>query len=215
MIESTALIKINPGADERVVALQREVNSLCQWAETLTIATPEHVVQATTDLSLLSGLKKSIEEVRKGYTGPLNDHLKAVNEAFKALSGPLEQADATTRSKILAYRREEQRKAAEVEEINRLRMEAARKEAALNDGEIKEAPVVLEVPQAPATRVSTDVGTLGTMKVRKWEVEDLLKVPADYMMIDAAKVGRVVRAGISSIPGIRIYEEETLTVRAR
>lgn len=40
-------------------------------------------------------------------------------------------------------------------------------------------------------------------------------VPDEYKLPDAAKIGRVVRAGISSLPGIRIWEEETLRVTAK
>lgn len=72
-----------------------------------------------------------------------------------------------------------------------------------------------EKPEAMPDHVRTEVGTLGTMKVRKWEVEDFSKVPDEMKMIDATKVGKLVRAGISAISGIRIWTEETLKVNAK
>ena len=52
-------------------------------------------------------------------------------------------------------------------------------------------------------------------EVIDWEVIDFDMVPNEYKAIDASKIGRVVRAGLHAIPGIRIWEEETLKVTAR
>lgn len=212
---TTAIIRVTPLSDESVVALAQEVNSILSFAQARVITEQAHVVNATDDLSFLAKLKKAIEEKRKEYVTPINDHLKAINDAFKTLSTPLEQADTLTRSKIMAYRSECERKAKEIEEINRLRVEAAQREASLNDGEIKEPIQIMDVPETQPSTVHTDIGTLGMMKVRKWEVEDLAKVPTEYLMIDSTKVGKVVRAGIPGIPGIRIWVEETLKVSAK
>ncbi len=53
------------------------------------------------------------------------------------------------------------------------------------------------------------------MKIKKWEVEDITKVPGEYLMVDTVAIGKLVRAGIKSISGIRIWEEETLKVSAK
>jgi hypothetical protein len=93
-------------------------------------------------------------------------------------------------------------------------MEAAQKEAALNNGEIKEAVNLVEV-QEVQKNVSTDMGSLGIMKVRKFAVEDITKVPAEYLRVDEVAIGKLVRAGIPSIPGIKIWTEETLKVSSK
>ena len=208
---STAMIRVSPGTDPAIIALGEEIQRLAAWAEALEVRDPESVRRATEDLVLLAGLKRAIEERRKSYVGPINEHLKAVNDAFKGMSGPLEAADRTTREKVLAYRRELDQKAREAEEINRLREEAARREMALK-GELTEPVAYVEESAPLPAHVRTQVGTLGTATIRKWEVEDMTKVPIEYLMVDASKIGRVVRAGIPSIPGIRIWEEETLRV---
>ena len=208
---ATAVIRVDPGADRVVVALRNEVAHLLGWAKTLEVRDVEGMKRATDDLTLLATLKRAIEDKRKEYIGPVNDHVKAINESFKSLAVPLEDADRITRGKILAYRREEERKIREAEEINRLREEAARREMELK-GEITEPVGIVEVAPPPPSRVQTEVGSLGTTKTRKWEVEDITKIPPEYLAIDAARVGRVVRAGIPSIPGIRIWEEEGLRV---
>ena len=93
-------------------------------------------------------------------------------------------------------------------------MEAATKEAALNNGEIKEAVNLVEI-QEVQKKVVTDMGSLGTMKVRKFAVEDITKVPAEYLRVVEVAIGKLVRAGIPSIPGIKIWTEETLKVSSK
>ncbi|GAI82288.1 unnamed protein product, partial [marine sediment metagenome] len=120
-------------------------------------------------------------------------------------------ADKLVRGKILAYRAEIDRQRREAEEIERLRREAAEREAALTGQPIIQ-PGPTPVIAAPPDRYHADNGTLGKVMVRKWELEDFSKVPDEYKTIDAVKIGKVVRAGIPSIPGIRIWQEATLRV---
>jgi hypothetical protein len=214
-VGTNAIIKVNPYGDVAVLQLVSEGNRLRDYAAARVILTDVDVASATDDLSLLARLKRSLEDKRKEYTGPVNDHLKAINEAFKVVGAPFEEADRITRTKVLAYRAEQERKRRETEEINRLRLEAAQREAAMNQGEITEAVVVLETPAAPPAHVRTDSGTLGTSMVWKFEVTDFQALPDEYKMVDSVKLGKVVRAGLHNIAGVRIWEEETLRVTAK
>ncbi len=203
--DPTAIIRIDPAADSSIAALHAEGLGLHAYAQTRNSQSVEDIALATDDLGLIAKLKKAIEQRRHEYVDPINAHLKAINDAFKQLVAPLEAADAVTRKKIMDYKREEARKAAEIAEINRLRLEAARREAELNDGELSQPTALVEVPAAPPARVQATTADLGTAKVWKWELEEISKVPAEYLMIDATKVGKVVRAGVRDIPGIRIW----------
>lgn len=211
----TAIIRVDPLNDPTAIALYNEALRLRQYAQIRIVQSVEDIAAATNDLSIVSKLKKAIEEKRKEYVDPINAHLRAVNDAFKRLVAPLDDADSMTRGKIMTFKREEALRAAEVAEINRLRLEATRREAALNEGEIKElTQLIPEVLPVPA-KVQADIATLGTAKVWKWELLDLAKVPDEFKVIDAAKIGKVVRAGIREIPGVRIYSEDTLRVTNR
>ncbi len=209
-----ATIRIKPEGDQAIIALYNQGQGLQRYAENRAIISDEAVRFATDDLSLISKLKKTIEDKRKEFTIPINEHLKGINDAFKWLVAPLEQADKITREKILAYRQEQERKNREAEEINRLRMEAAKKEMELK-GELTESVNLVEVLPPPPAHVRTDMGTLGTMKIKKFEVVDFALLPNEYKMVDATKLGKVVRAGLSSIPGVRIWEEESIRVTTR
>ena len=207
----TALIQIRPDTDEKVVSLYQEAVKLQQYAEARVIQSDGDIKVATDDLSIIAKLKKAIEEKRKEYVGPINEHLKAVNDTFKNFAEPLNQADSITRQKILDYRKEQERIRREQERINQLRMEAARAEMELK-GELTESVKVVEVaPEAP-THYRTESGTLGKFMVRKWELVDFNLVPGEYKMLNEVLIGKLVRSGIKTIPGIRIYEEETLRI---
>lgn len=210
----TAIVKVRPQADQAVIALHEQSLKLEQYAKALVITSDGDVKSATNDLSIISGLKKAIEEKRKEYIQPINDHLKAVNEAFKTFTEPLKQADQITRHKILDYRAEQERRRQEAEKIARLEQEAAERKAALTGEPIVVPEVEGTAPSAPS-HYRAEMGTLGKIMVRKWEVEDMALVPEEYKMLDSARLTKVVKAGIPSIPGIRIWEEETLRVNTR
>ena len=212
--QSTAIININPDADERIISLYQEAQSLQRYAEVRVISSIDDIKSATNDLSIMSGLKKTIEDKRKEYVGPINDHLKAVNEAFKTFTDPLNNADSITRQKILDYRAEQERQRQEIEEIAKLEREAAERKAALT-GEPVVIPEVVEAPAVAPKHYRTDMGTLGTAKIWKFEVVDFSLLPDRFKMENAALIGKVVRAGEREIPGVRIWEERTLRITTK
>ena len=209
----TTALSLRPGEDIEVHGYYEEAMKALEYAETRVIVTREDNMVASDDLSLISKLKKAMEAKKREYLDPLREKAEAIRETYSTLMDPIIRADRITRDKMLAYSQEQERIRRKQEEINRKRLEAAQQEMKLK-GELTESVNLVEV--VPETkRVSTDLGTSGITKIKKWEVEDLSKVPLDYMMIDVAKVGKVVRAGIPSIPGIRIWEESSLRVTAR
>jgi len=210
----TAIVRVQPQTDKSVTAFYEQALGLQKHADALVIRDNRGVADAANDLSLIGGIKKAIEEKRKSYTKPLNDHLASVNDTFKAFTEPLNSAEKTTKDKLLAYDAKVDRRHQEQEEINRLRMEAAQKEMELK-GELTESVDLVEVePEAPST-VRTDLGTVATTTIWDFEVEDFALVSDEYKLIDASKVGKVVRAGLRAIPGIRIYSQKKLRTTPR
>ena len=209
---TTAIVKIKPEADLTVLSLKLEVDKLLVWAESRVVADNNDVVCATDDLSGLSNLRKAIESRRKEYTVPLDDYKKTIMDFFKRLTDPLEEADKITRGKILAYRREIDRKRVESEAIERERLDLARREEALTGEHTVDLVTPIERPEAVPNHIYTETGALGTVITWKFEVLDFSILPEEYKMVDAAKIGRVVRAGLRSLPGVRIYADESLRI---
>lgn len=214
----TALVNVSPLTDPSIASLTFEVQRILDYANALQVTNDETVKSATNDLSLIATLKKALEDKRREYVSPLNGYVKDINSAFKTISDPLDTADKVTRSKILAYRQEVERQRKETEELNRLREEVARREREAAEQAGEEPPPPPQqldvIPPAPS-RVHAEAGSLSTMAVRKWELVDFSQVPDDYKMLDSAKITKVVKAGIPSIPGIKIWEEDTLRVDTR
>ena len=206
VVESTAVVKIYPQGDSAVTLLYNEALLLRQYAEARVVKTDDDVKVATNDLAVLSKLKKAIEEKRKEYVGPINEHLKSVNDAFKVFTEPLVQADAITWQKIKAYRAEQERIRAEQERINQLRLEAAAAEMKLK-GELTESVDLVEVVLPPAKHYQAETGTLGMIDHWKVEVIDFQLLPDEYKIADQIKLNKVVRAGLHKIAGCRIWND--------
>ncbi len=207
----TAIIKIAPDLDPAVFALSEQIQGLLHFAEARTITCAEDMIKATEDMGLIKSLGKALEEKRKEYTGPIDQHLKEVREKFKVFTEPLARADRITQEKMLTYRHECQRKAAEAAEINRMREEAARREAALNNA----PPVPVEKVEAPApapAHVYTEVANAGITKTRKYRITDFAALPDEYKMENSVLLNKVTRAGIPAIPGVTFYFEEGIRI---
>lgn len=210
----TAVVKISPGRAPEIIVLCNEAFELREFAEARVITEVAHLTPATEDLSIIARLKKALEEKRKEYIKPLQDHVKAINDAFKFLMEPIEVADQVTRKKILAFQAEQERIRQEQERINALRIEAAKKEMELK-GELTEPVDLVEViPEAP-DRVETDLGASGMATIWKFEVVDFALLPDRFKMENATLIGKVVRAGEREIPGVRIWSEKNLRVTTK
>lgn len=207
---TTALIQVNPASELAIQGLYAEALKLKQYALARVILIDADLKPATDDLSIIAGLRKAIEEKRAEYIKPIRGHLDTINEVFKQFTAPLVEADTLNRDKVKAYRAEQERKRTEAEAIEKEKLELARREQALT-GE-----VTIDLTPGPTievvNKVHTELGTASGFKVRRWEVITFSLVPDEYKMIDAGKVTKLVKAGISSISGIRIWSEESLRV---
>lgn len=210
----TAIVKVKPEQDIEVQSFYDQALRLREHSEQRVITTVDDLKPATDDLSIIAKVKKGMEAKRKEYVKPLQEHVKEVNEAFKMLMEPIEIADRTTRGKILTFQQEQERIRREQEEINRKRMEAAEAEMRLK-GELSEPVNLVEVAPEPAKRVSTEMGTSGVATIWKFEVIDFSLLPDRFKMENATLIGKVVRAGEREIPGVKIWSEDTLRVKAR
>ena len=214
--EGTAVVNVAPGKDEVVQKLLTEVMKVREVALKMVVATDEDVKMATNDLSLMSGLKKAVDEKRREYVDPINEHVKSVNDAFKLLTGPLNEADKLVRQKVVDYKQEQQRRQREAEEVNRQKEELARKEAALNYGEVTIDTTPVDVVEAQKT-TRTDLGAAGMVDNWKWEVVDIDVVPREYLVPDAAMLNAIAKKhhDQKKVEGVRFYNEPTLRVSPR
>lgn len=206
----TSIIQV-PEANVTIESFQEQVDKLLVYSQARVVVCDDDAKGATDDLSVMSSLKKSIEERRKEYVSPLNDKVKVINNLFKTITEPLDEADKITRKKVLDYRAEQERQRREAEAINQAKQDLARREMELK-GEITVDTKPVEVPQPPAKIVRGAMGSAGTAKVWKWQVEDFAKIPDQFKTTDDKKILKAVQGG-QAIPGVKAWQEETLRVK--
>lgn len=210
-----SLVLVKPEANPEVVYFYNEALRLQDIAVARVIRTNDDLKPANDDLVIIRKVKKGMEEKRKEYLKPFQDHIKETNEAYKALMDPIEQADKVTTDKMLAFATEQKRKLKEAEAIEAEKLALAKREAELKHGEITVDLTPVEKPEVVPDRIRTEMGSSAQRDNWKWEVVDFKLVPDDYKMINAGILTPIVKAskGRIPIPGIRIYNEIGLTVR--
>jgi len=205
-------IRVKPENDCQFIEYQKQAEEILKYAKAAVVTNDAEMKASTNDLSIIRMLKKGIEEHRQVYVRPINEHVKTINQTYKLLTDPIEQADKITGDKILAYRAEVERKRREAEAINQAKLDLARREAELSGtGEITVDITPVIVPEAPPNHVRAEAGTLGMTKNWKFEVTDFALLPNEYKLPDLVKIGKVVRAGVN-IPGVKSWQEDGIRI---
>lgn len=154
----------------------------------------------------LSDRAKKIEAIEKSITDPANLTLKNARAFFRPFKDDCAEAIATIKQKILNYRtvqaqkvREEEIKIQKKVEAGKMKFETAEKK-------------LDKIEQVQQT-VKAETGAATTKKVPKYEVVDVSKLPLEYIQPNAGAIWSAVRSGVKEIPGVRIWEEDSLTIK--
>ena len=201
-------------------------------ALSLRVSSEETKTTATGLLGACRKIQKDAEAKRVSLVTPFNDHVKAINGLFREVLAPFVEADTHLDGQLLARRREEVRLAAEATaaaERQRLEAEAMLREAERAEaaGKVDIAESLLDTAvaceqgarvaevqaQAPARVVRTAAGTSSVRKTWAFRVLDPEAIPRKYLDLNEARVRKAIMAGVRDIPGIEVYQEESLAVR--
>lgn len=198
-------------SDERVQELSQGSIELLERAQGIAIVDEETDLEAAEFLSQVKTARKRWDELRHWFTDPLEAQKKAIIARFKASDAPLEQAEKIVGGKHIEWVRKQQEAARREQERLRRLAEArqARAEKKAEERGEEPPPVTIPMPsvQAPPKTLHTSAGRVTTRTVWRFEVTDFDALPAEYKIADEVKLGKVVRAGVREIPGVRIYEE--------
>ena len=198
-------------SDQEVVVISREIEPIQAKVADLVIV-DERTSKIGSDLKeFVKRAWKKLEERRKFFVGPLNDHIKTINNEFKSIMLPLEEMEESLKAKLMSYMQVEREKQ---------RKEAEEKQAALDKmAEANNLPKV-EVKVEEKRTVTSSLGKSWTRKTWAWRISDEKKIPAEYWIIDEKKIGNMVKAftrtidGKSTnnlhIEGIEVYQEESV-----
>jgi hypothetical protein len=154
---------------------------------------------------------KQWDATRHALTDPAEAYKKTVIGVFKTAMEPAERALAMLDRGISSFflaQREAARK--EQERLDKL---AAAKQARLEakaeaKGEEAPPPIIpMPVVSGPAkTTQLAGGGKVTTALVWTFEVTDAAAVPREWLIVNEQAIGAAVRAGLRTIPGVRIFE---------
>jgi len=189
--------------EKDVKVIEEETSILLKQADSYVIKSAQDVDLASEFLRKIKDVENRVEAKRLEFTKPLNESLKAINNTFRQLSEPLTQARKLLTEKILSWRRAEQERIAKEEERRRKIQEAHERA-----GHEVKAPIILERPE-------TKMGDTQVRKVWNWELIDFSKVPDIYKEINRVAINQAIRNGAREIPGLEIFQEESLSIIRR
>ncbi len=210
--------------------ISTQVAELQEQAQHITIANDYDVSMATELLSQVKSRAKAIETLRVLIVQPFNDQVKQINNMFKSQIEPLEKIEANVKRAIVVFRqmqeeilrkeREEQERARreEMQRLEQERLAAAEANAPLEEVQALEAkqedlalkPITIE-PQKTSVRSTS--GTMSAKKIWKFEVTDATMLPFEYLTPNEVAIRRAMQDGIRDIPGVRMYQEESISIR--
>lgn len=183
--------------DKKITAEKSVVVKIAKKSEKLVLVkSDEDVVKATEFLVQVKTKIDSLEEERQSYTKPINESLRRLNARFKELTEPLKNAEKIVKEAILSYRAERETK--RLEDETKLQKKNGNSNIILQDA----LPNIIE-SKSGESRTSV-----------KWvfEVEDEKKVPREYLVVDDTKVNEAIRSGTRKIPGLKIFQKESLSI---
>jgi len=188
---------------KEIQVLEKQVSPLVKDASEYKVASVEDIDKASVILKKLRDTERFIETKRKEFTQPLNQSLRAINATFKQIVEPMFQARMLLTGKIVDWKKTEHERI-EKEETRRRKIQEAHEKA----GHEVKAPVILEKPD-------NKIGNVQTRKVWKFKVVDFSKLSDEYKMINNVAINQAIRYGVREIKGLKIYQEEKLSIVGR
>jgi hypothetical protein len=155
-----------------------------------------------------------IEKRRKEVKAPYLAFTKRLDALTKGVTGRLEAVQESLRVKIRPIMREIK---AKEEAAREAALKAQREAAKPTQGETPPPPAV--APPAPAGSTKTESGSARLEKTFEWDVNDITKVPQEYLSVVPSKVNSFIKANLKlnkeiEIPGLTITYTEDVAMRA-
>jgi hypothetical protein len=211
-------------------ALKAKITEVAQQCKGLVII-DEHSLNTGKELAIKAKkITTAIEDHRKEITKPFFEAKQNIDKVAKELTEGLNEATKVLRNQILTYEVEKERQRKEelkrIEEERRIieeEMRKARGDSLANlhsiskNGDIEiimsppEVNGITELKQQEielAQQKSKDIRLYWT-----FALTDINQVPVDYLILNDKKVKDAIAAGVREIPGIKIFQEERLSIK--
>ena len=190
---------------KELAPIKAQVSKLENQATAVAIESQEGYENA---IDLVSKLKETGSEIKKkkeSVTKPLNEALRNVRDMFRPLETQFENAERIIKNKLLDYKRKKDEEA---------RAEEAKVAARVAKGTMKLETAEKKMDSIERVENTTrgQVGQVQIKKIRKVRITNQDEVPRKYLVPDMVLIRQDALGGIV-IPGVEIYEEETIAAR--
>ena len=201
----------------RLAAFEPQIEMMVLAAREFQVDGPEALEQATTMALQVKKLEKDITAAKDKITRPYFEFKRDADALTKSYVTRLGQIMSALEPKIIACRRKLD--AERQEQERRMQAEAAANAAkAKAEAEalgVEAAPAVVPVGHKAETVTRTDAGAAHTRTVWKFKVQDETRVPREYLVLSDKLVNEAIRQGVRNIPGLEIFQEESLTIKTK
>jgi len=193
------------------------IQSMKTEAESLIITDDKSNVLAVEMASQAKKLINSIETVRLSIVEAPKKFTSAVDKFAKGFKDQILSIETELKKKTLDFLRKKEAEHREAE--RKLQEERAKLQAKLDKDAKKAGVESVRVPDViipeVQTKTKTEDGTAFIKKEWTYRIIDISQVPREYMILDEKKVKGAVKAGMRSIPGLEIFEDDKLSIRTR
>jgi len=196
---------------------KQKIESLRVTAKAFEIKSDADAGKLTAMAGEAAELTKQLEEKRKVTIKEPDSFVRSLNAFVKTFRDPLSDVVKICKQKIGTYqfekeleRRKKEKKAQDEAAKLQAKMDAEAKAAGVEAPELP--PVVMPEKTAP---IRTESGSANFSTEWVHELEDITKVPWEYLLVNDAKVKLSIKAGIRDIPGLIIKEVPKIGIRTR
>lgn len=196
------------------------VNELVEKSESFSVGSAQEAEQGLSLAMQSRKLYNSIENTRKEIVRPHLDFQRSIKAYADGFSSALKKMERNLLGKVEGFQKEQEREAARLHAIKVKKEEEERRKI---EEANKKAEVKIPVPTVPTPapyipppqKIAVEDGISRTEQVWKFDINDASIIPREYLIIDERAIKHSIKAGIRSIPGVKIYSEQVKKYRVK
>lgn len=146
-------------------------------------------------------IRDEIDALRKKLIEPAKRYISHVNETASCIAEKLQEIEKKSIAELNVYM-----------EMLKFQQERAQKSTD-NYIETLGLDVTVSLPSIP--QIKSSAASMSERTKWTFEIEDVALIPREYFMVNEKLIQKLINAGISQIPGIKIKEEKKIVLRRK
>lgn len=168
---------------KEIAQVETRVSPLNEAVISLQVATPADYDIAVELGGQIKTAQKFVTEKKEAITKPMNQALKTVRDMFRPFETSLDGAESLLKSKMLQFKREEEKK--------RLAIEAR-----VEKGTMKQETAVAKVQDMTQKTVRSETGAKATETFRiEYVIVDVAQIPREFLVPDMQAIKQSFKEG--------------------